>query len=120
MNENLKSVITCDVDGKVETFSQGAVDLFGYSEEEVVGKMRVSDFSDGQVVLGHVVGWLAEAVEKGAWEGHGVVPESLGIGFMRHEAHQKNGLRMAADLYIRENAGGPAIGKLSISKAVVA
>ena len=69
MNENLKSVITCDVDGKVETFSQGAVDLFGYSEEEVVGKMRVSDFSDGQVVLGHVVGWLAEAVEKGAWEG---------------------------------------------------
>ena len=69
MSENLKSVITCDVDGKVETFSQGAVDLFGYSEEEVVGKMRVSDFSDGQVVLGHVVGWLAEAVEKGAWEG---------------------------------------------------
>jgi len=69
MNDNLKSVITCDVDGKVETFSQGAVELFGYSEEEVVGKMRVSDFSDGQIVLGHVVGWLAEAVEKGAWEG---------------------------------------------------
>jgi len=69
MNNNLKSVITCDVDGKVETFSQGAIDLFGYSEEEVIGKMRVSDFSDGQIVLGHVVGWLAEAVEKGAWEG---------------------------------------------------
>lgn len=69
MNDNLKSVITCDVDGKVETFSQGAVELFGYSQEEVVGKMRVSDFSDGQIVLGHVVGWLAEAVEKGAWEG---------------------------------------------------
>lgn len=69
MNDNLKSVITCDVDGKIETFSQGAVELFGYSEEEVVGKMRVSDFSDGQIVLGHVVGWLAEAVEKGAWEG---------------------------------------------------
>ncbi len=72
MNDNLKSVITCDVDGKVETFSKGAVNLFGYTEEEVVGKMRVSDFSDGQVVLGHVVGWLAEAVEKGAWEGETV------------------------------------------------
>ena len=72
MNNNLKSVITCDVDGKVETFSQGAIDLFGYSEEEVIGKMRVSDFSDGQIVLGHVVGWLAEAVEKGAWEGNTV------------------------------------------------
>ena len=72
MSEHLKSVITCDVDGKVETFSEGAVDLFGYSEEEVVGKMRVSDFSDGQVVLGHVVGWLAEAVDKGVWEGNTV------------------------------------------------
>ena len=72
MSEHLKSVITCDIDGKVETFSEGAVDLFGYSEEEVVGKMRVSDFSDGQVVLGHVVGWLAEAVDKGVWEGNTV------------------------------------------------
>ena len=34
--------------------------------------MRVADFSDGQVVLGHVVGWLAEAVEKGIWEGNTV------------------------------------------------
>ena len=72
MSKNLKSVITCDVDGKVETFSQGAVNLFGYTEDEVVGKMRVADFSDGQVVLGHVVGWLAEAVEKGIWEGNTV------------------------------------------------
>lgn len=72
MSKNLKSIITCDVDGKVETFSQGAVNLFGYTEDEVVGKMRVADFSDGQVVLGHVVGWLAEAVEKGIWEGNTV------------------------------------------------
>ena len=70
MNDNVKSVITCDLDGKVETFSEGAVTLFGYSEEEVVGKMRVSDFSDGQVVLGHVIGWLDEAVKKGEWEGN--------------------------------------------------
>ena len=69
MNDNVKSVITCDLDGKVETFSDGAAALFGYSEEEVVGKMRVSDFSDGQVVLGHVIGWLDESVKKGKWEG---------------------------------------------------
>ena len=69
MNDNVKSVITCDLDGKVETFSEGAAALFGYSEEEVVGKMRVSDFSDGQVVLGHVIGWLDESVKKGKWEG---------------------------------------------------
>ena len=69
MNDNLKSVITCDLDGKVETFSEGAATLFGYTQEEVVGKMRVSDFSDGQVVLGHVIGWLDESVKKGKWEG---------------------------------------------------
>ena len=69
MSDNVKSVITCDLDGKVETFSEGAVTLFGYTQEEVVGKMRVSDFSDGQVVLGHVIGWLDESVKKGKWEG---------------------------------------------------
>ena len=66
MSEQVKSIITCDLDGKVETFSDGAASLFGYTQEEVIGKMRVSDFSDGQVVLGHVVGWLAEAVKNGA------------------------------------------------------
>ena len=69
MNDNVKSVITCDLDGKVETFSEGAATLFGYTQEEVVGKIRVSDFSDGQVVLGHVIGWLDESVKKGKWEG---------------------------------------------------
>ena len=69
MTDNLKSVITCDLDGKIETFSEGAATLFGYAEGEVVGKMRVSDFSDGQVVLGHVIGWLDESVKKGKWEG---------------------------------------------------
>ena len=29
MDNNIKSVITCDLDGKVETFSEGAVKLFG-------------------------------------------------------------------------------------------
>ena len=69
MSKNIKSVITCDLDGKVETFSDGATDLFGYSSDEVVGKMRVSDFSDGQIVLGHVINWLDESVKKGKWEG---------------------------------------------------
>ena len=75
MSENIKSVITCDLDGKVETFSEGAVKLFGYSEEEVIGKMRVSDFSDGQVVLGHVIGWLDESVKNGKWEAREYRPE---------------------------------------------
>ncbi|MDP7216989.1 MAG: UbiA family prenyltransferase [Candidatus Marinimicrobia bacterium] len=69
MSEKIKSIITCDLDGKVETFSEGAQELFGYTPEEIIGKGRVSDLSDGQVVLGHVVNWLKESVEKGVWEG---------------------------------------------------
>ena len=48
-NENLKSAITCDLDGKVLSFSRGAENIFGYKSKDVVGKMRVSDFSDGEV-----------------------------------------------------------------------
>ena len=72
IRDRLKSVITCDLDGKIETLSEGAVKLFGYSEREMIGKGRVSDFSDGQIVLGHVANWLNEAVIKGAWEGNTV------------------------------------------------
>ena len=72
MEDNTKSIITCDLDGKVETFSDGAEKLFGYSKDEVIGKKRVSDFSPGEVVLGHVVNWLKIAVEEGQWEGETV------------------------------------------------
>ena len=72
MSKSIKSVITCDLDGKIETFSEGAQKLFGYTENEIVGKGRVSDFSSGEIVLGHVVNWLAESVEKGKWEGETV------------------------------------------------
>ena len=72
MSENIKSVITCDLDGKIETFSKGAQKLFGYSADEIIGKARVSDFSAGEIVLGHVVNWLEESVEKGKWEGDSV------------------------------------------------
>jgi len=72
MSDEIKSIITCDLDGKVETLSEGAQKLFGYAPDEIVGKGRVSDFSDGQVVLGHVVGWLKDAVDKGEWSGNTV------------------------------------------------
>ena len=69
MSDKRKSIITCDLDGKIETLSEGAQKLFGYTEDEMIGKGRVSDFSPGQIVLGHVVNWLNESVEKGVWEG---------------------------------------------------
>jgi 1,4-dihydroxy-2-naphthoate octaprenyltransferase len=58
-------VITCDLEGRIETFNQGAQEIFGYSPEEVIGKKRVSLFSPGLVVLGHVQNWLKVAREEG-------------------------------------------------------
>ena len=55
------SIITCDTEGRIETFNQNAEELFGYSANEIVGKKRVSLFSPGMVVLGHVAKWLKEA-----------------------------------------------------------
>jgi 1,4-dihydroxy-2-naphthoate octaprenyltransferase len=69
MSTAVKSVITCDLDGKIETYGEGAEALFGYTAEEVIGKERVSLFSPGLIVLEHVPTWLKEAKDKGAWEG---------------------------------------------------
>lgn len=60
-----KSVITCDLEGRIETFNDGAEQLFGWRRDEVVGRKRVSLFSPGLVVLEHVPRWLKEAVDQG-------------------------------------------------------
>lgn len=64
----MKSVITCDLEGRIETFNQGAEQLFGYRPEEVIGKKRVSLFSPGQTVLEHVPNWLKVASVEGEFK----------------------------------------------------
>lgn len=64
-----KSVITCDLEGRIETFNAGAEAVFGYHPDEVIGKKRVSLFSPGQVVLEHVPNWLKVASQTGKFEG---------------------------------------------------
>jgi 1,4-dihydroxy-2-naphthoate octaprenyltransferase len=66
-SEPLRSVITCDLEGRITTFDHGAEAIFGYSAEEVVGKRRVSLFSPGLVVLGQVGEWLKSARRDGAF-----------------------------------------------------
>lgn len=78
MAKQIPSVITCDMDGKIETFGEGSEALFGYTPDEVIGKERVGIFSPGHVVLGHVVKWLKEASEKGEWEGNTVFLDKNG------------------------------------------
>jgi 1,4-dihydroxy-2-naphthoate octaprenyltransferase len=67
MNNKQKSVITCDLEGRIETYNQGAEELFGYRAEEVIGKKRVSLFSPGQTVLEFVPNWLKSASEQGEY-----------------------------------------------------
>ena len=64
----MKSVITCDMEGVIETMNNDAEKIFGYKKEELIGKKRVSLFSPGMVVLGHVANWLDKAREKNVFE----------------------------------------------------
>ena len=60
-SDKIISIITCDIEGRIETFNEHAEKIFGYTADEVVGKKRVSLFSPGMVVLGHVANWLKKA-----------------------------------------------------------
>lgn len=64
----MKSVITCDMEGRIETFSKGAEKLFGYRADEVIDKERVSVFSPGEIVLQNVPVWLEKASSEGKYE----------------------------------------------------
>ena len=66
-NKQTKSVITCDLEGRIETYNPGAEEIFGYRPEEVIGKKRVSLFSPGQTVLESVPKWLKTASEQGEY-----------------------------------------------------
>ena len=65
----MKSTITCDMEGVIETMNSDAERIFGYKKEELVGKKRVSVFSPGEIVLQNVAGWLDQAVKKGEYKG---------------------------------------------------
>ncbi|MDX1674633.1 MAG: 1,4-dihydroxy-2-naphthoate octaprenyltransferase [Longimicrobiales bacterium] len=84
MSKPVKSVITCDLDGKIETFNEGAEELFGYTPDEAIGRLRVSAFSPGEVVLGHVGTWLGTAVEEGEFETDTVFVRKDGTRFAAH------------------------------------
>lgn len=62
-----KSVITCDLEGRIQTYNKGAEQIFGYRADEVIGKKRVSLFSPGQTVLEYVPNWLKVASEEGEY-----------------------------------------------------
>jgi 1,4-dihydroxy-2-naphthoate polyprenyltransferase len=77
----LRSIITCDLEGRIETFNEGAEALFGYAPGEVIGRKRVSLFSPGPIVLGHVNAWLATARNEGAFESQTVFVRKDGTPF---------------------------------------
>src|SRR5467141_3404268 len=62
------SVITCDMQGTVTQYAADAADLFGWSPNEVIGKMSVAAFHVPENVPTLVPRLLREAVENGKFE----------------------------------------------------
>src|SRR3989454_249848 len=66
--ESRTSVITCDTQGIVQEYAADAADLFGWTQDEVIGKMSVAMFHVPKNVPTLVPRLLREAVEKGKFE----------------------------------------------------
>ena len=77
----MKSVITCDMEGRILTMNSGAVEIFGYEKEEIIGKRRVSFFSPGEIVLQNVANWLSQSIKNGKFETETVFVKKDGSTF---------------------------------------
>ena len=77
----LRSVITCDLEGRIQTYDRGAEAIFGYAADEVIGKQRVSLFSPGLVVLDQVGQWLKAARRDGSFSTRSVFLRKDGSPF---------------------------------------
>lgn len=75
------SVITCDMQGTVQQYAADAAELFGWSPDEVVGKMSVATFHLPENVPTLVPRLLREAVEKGRFEEEVVLRRKDGATF---------------------------------------
>jgi 1,4-dihydroxy-2-naphthoate octaprenyltransferase len=56
------------MEGRIETFNEGAEQIFGYKSEDMIAKKRISLFSPGHTVLEHVPKWLETASTEGEFK----------------------------------------------------
>jgi len=75
------SVITCDMQGTVREYAADAAALFGWTVDEVVGKMSVAAFHLPKNIPTLVPRLLREAVEKGKFEEEVVLMRKDGSTF---------------------------------------
>lgn len=75
------SVITCDMQGTVREYAADAAALFGWTEDEVVGKMSVAAFHVPKNIPTLVPRLLREAVEQGKFEEEVVLMRKDGSTF---------------------------------------
>ncbi len=84
VKRTVTSTVHCDLEGKITYLSDGAQEIFQYTNEELLGKERVSIFSPGLVVLGHVPRWLKQSVTEGHFETDTVFVRKDGSQFAAH------------------------------------
>lgn len=75
------SVITCDMQGIVRTYAADAAALFGWTPDEVIGKLSVATFHPPENVPTLVPRLLREANEKGKFEEEVVLQTKQGARF---------------------------------------
>jgi PAS domain S-box-containing protein len=114
------SIIQTDLDGIIRVFNQGAVNLLGYAEEDIVGRCTPSLFHDADEVA-------ARAAELGLEPGFDVFVHDVRVGLRASDRRDwtfitADGARRQVSLVISrvDDANGNPIGYLGIAEDVSA
>lgn len=75
------AVVEQDIDGKIVGWNEGAGRLYGYSEDEVVGRSGLMLHDAGEVMNGRAASLLQRALLAGKWEGRTYQVRKDGSGF---------------------------------------
>jgi 1,4-dihydroxy-2-naphthoate octaprenyltransferase len=77
-----EGIVTCDMEGRIQSFDAGAEAIFGHAPGEVIGKKRIAFLVPGPIAIGQLGGWLKTAIEGGAFEGRSVFRRKDGTPFV--------------------------------------
>ena len=77
-HKDTRGIVTCDLEGRIQTFNAGAEEILGYRAGDVIGKKRLSLILPSLSLLGQVTRWFKVARQRGEYSGTTVLTDREG------------------------------------------
>ena len=77
-HKDTRGIVTCDLEGRIQTFNAGAEEILGYQAGDVIGKKRLSLILPGLSLLGQITRWFKVARQRGEYGGTTVLTDREG------------------------------------------